>query len=100
MPAESQMIEITVHAGVLSLDNGCVGPINQLFDLARALGTNVVIGSHYGDDKISVKSEDLSLVKSLLEDVNLLYRLPEDPLSVWRGVKTDTVRTRLALINK
>lgn len=100
MSGESELIEITIHSGILSVENGCVGPINQMFDLAKVLGTDVITGSYYGDDRIRVKSEDLPLVKKLLEDVKLLYRLPEDPFSVWRGVQTDAVRTRLARVNK
>lgn len=89
---------ITVHCGYMAVENGSSGPLCQLFELARAVGIEVVTGCQYGDDRLYVKAEELSTVVELLEDAKLLYRLPEDPPYEWRGVKTAAVGKRLNIL--
>lgn len=87
-------MRVFIHTGHLSLDNGATGPINKYFDLARAVGVEPDQGDYYGSDSLEIADVDWPIVKELLEDSKMLYRIHGVDLS-WQNVQTDAVRARL-----
>lgn len=87
-------MRVFIHTGTLSVDNGAIGPINQYFNLARAVGVAPDEGQHYGADSLEVSNEDWPTVKELLDGGKMLYRV-QGIDNAWQNVLTDAVRQRL-----
>lgn len=95
----TEYVNVVVHAGHLSLDNGAHAPLSFLAELARLLNTSVNWGIHYGFDSIEVPATEWPIVKELLTENKMLYKvkgLNED----WTNIQSDTVRERLSLLTK
>lgn len=87
-------MEIYIHTGTLSVDNGARFPLTQYFDLATVLGVPALTGDHYGADRLEVPDEQWPLVEDLLKESCLLYKVARVD-ATWRNVRTDCVRNHL-----
>lgn len=87
-------MRVFIHTGGASVDNGAIGPINVYFNLAKAVGVLPDEGQHYGADSLEVSDEDWPIVKELLDDAKMLYRI-QGVDNEWQNVLTDVVRQRL-----
>lgn len=87
-------MRVFIHTGNLSVDNGAIGPINQYFTLARAVGVTPDEGTHYGADSLEISDEEWPIVKELLDGAKMLYRV-QGLDDAWQNVLTDAVRQRL-----
>jgi len=87
-------MKVIIHAGHLSLDNGAVGPLSFLFDLARALQVPVHSGRCYGEDMLDIPEADWPTTQELLVEARMLYKV-EGVHRTWQNVQTDDVRSRI-----
>lgn len=87
-------MRVFIHTGGLSVDNGAHGPIDQYFNLAKAIGTPPNAGEYYGSDSLEISDVDWPIAKELLNDAKMLYRV-DGIDQTWQNVLTDAVRQRL-----
>lgn len=87
-------MQVFIHSGHLSLDNGAVGPLSYFFNLARMLKVEPTVGNYYGDDSLEVSANDWPIVEELLKDNAMLYKVAGTH-QAWQNVQTDNVRHRL-----
>lgn len=95
----TESVDVVVHAGHLSLDNGAQAPLSFLAGLARLLNTSVNWGIHYGFDSIEVPVNEWPVVKELLTENKMLYKV-KGVNEEWTNIQSDAVRERLSLLAK
>jgi hypothetical protein len=89
-------MQVFIHGGHLSLDNGATAPLSMLFALAKLTGSDVQQGQTYGEDSIEVSDEDWPTVEEMLKEHKMLYKL--NSLSgPWLGVVSESVKQRLGM---
>lgn len=91
----TETVNIIVHTGIASVENGAQGPVRVYFDLAKALLVHPQTGSHYGDDRLQIPKSDWPTAKEMLEEANMLYRMDTTPPGPWLNVQTEIARERL-----
>ncbi len=87
-------MRVIIHSGHLSVDNGAVFPLTQFADLAKLLQVEPNWGVHYGFDSLDIEPTDWPLVKELLDEAKMLYKVDGEHQQ-WQNVHTDVVRQRL-----
>lgn len=93
-------MQLYIHTGHLSLDNGAQNTLTFYVWLAKLLDAERHDGDNYGHDWLEFADDAWPVAKELLEEHKMLYRfkLPpgQDPTE-WQNIQTDVVRRRLNL---
>jgi hypothetical protein len=87
-------IEVIIHTGHLSVDNGAIGPLTIYSQLAKLLEVEAQYGQGYGDDRLEIPEDTWPTVKDLLEESRLLYQV-RGVHATWQNVLTEKVARRL-----
>lgn len=89
-------VQVVIHTGHLSVDNGARFPLTHFATLAKLLDVPAEYGEYYGSDMLQIADSDWPVAQELLVEHNMLFKV-EGVHSVWQNVKTAQVADRLGL---
>lgn len=87
-------VQVFIHTGMLSINNGVVAPLKNFFELAKAVDGEVIAGPYHGSDMLSVPEKNWPEAEALLVDAKFLYRpvpKPGQPDGPWLNQQTERV---------
>lgn len=66
-----------VNAGPRAVDNGAIGPLSKLFDIAALADQKVLKGQYYGDDYLTVPLDEgkRNAIEELLTEEKLIWEI-------------------------
>lgn len=90
-------MNILIHTGHASVDNGAHYPLARFSELAAAVGVDPTWGQFYGDDRLTVPDHELQVVEQLLIEQNLLYKVVGRDAQ-WQNVRNPDVLRQLKFL--